>query len=73
MPRGEYYTYPLNTYKLADGTVQKLAGIPVFSGLWMRLIMFVLVYAVLVSFIVIYAKKIEKIRKNPIAMKPTRR
>lgn len=41
-------------------TVQKLAGIPVFSGLWMRLIMFVLVYAVLVSFIVIYAKKIEK-------------
>lgn len=73
MPRGEYYTYLLNTYKLADGTVQKLAGIPVFSGLWMRLIMFVLVYAVLVSFIVIYAKKIEKIRKKPIAMKPTRR
>lgn len=41
-------------------TVQKLAGIPVFSGLWMRLIMFVLVYLVLVSFVVIYAKKIEK-------------
>lgn len=41
-------------------TVQKLAGIPVFSGLWMRILMFILVYAVLVSFIVIYAKKIEK-------------
>lgn len=41
-------------------TVQKLAGIPVFSGLWMRLIMFVLVYTVLVAFVVSYAKKIEK-------------
>lgn len=41
-------------------TVQKLAGIPVFSGLWMRIVMFVLVYAVLASFVVLYAKKIEK-------------
>ena len=24
MPRGEYYTYPLNTYKLTDGTVISL-------------------------------------------------
>ena len=41
-------------------TVQKLAGIPVFSGLWLRIVMFVLVYAVLAAFVVIYAKKIEK-------------
>lgn len=41
-------------------TVQKLAGIPVFSGLWLRIIMFVLVYAVLTVFVVLYAKKIEK-------------
>ncbi|MBQ6266121.1 MAG: YfcC family protein [Clostridia bacterium] len=41
-------------------TVQKLAGIPVFSGLWFRLLLFVLVYAVLTIFTVIYAKRIEK-------------
>lgn len=41
-------------------TVQKLAGIPIFSGLWLRIVMFVLVYAVLTSFVVLYAKKIEK-------------
>ena len=41
-------------------TVQKLAGIPVFSGLWFRLVLFVLVYAVLTAFTVIYAKRIEK-------------
>lgn len=41
-------------------TVQKLAGISVFSGLWLRIVMFVLVYAVLALFVVLYAKKIEK-------------
>lgn len=41
-------------------TVQKLADIPVFSGLWLRVIVFFLVYAVLATFVVLYAKKIEK-------------
>lgn len=42
-------------------TVQKLAGdIEVFSGLWLRLIVFVLVYAVLFAFLYAYAKRIEK-------------
>ncbi len=41
-------------------TVQKLADIPVFSGLWMRLVMFVAFYILLAAFLVIYAKKIEK-------------
>ena len=42
-------------------TVQKLAGdIEIFSGLWLRLIVFVLVYAVLLLFLLTYAKKIEK-------------
>lgn len=41
-------------------TVQKLADIPVFSGLWLRVVVFVLVYAVLTAFVVLYAKKIEK-------------
>ena len=41
-------------------TVQKLAGIPVLSGLWLRLIVFVVVYITLTSFLILYAKKIEK-------------
>ncbi|MBO4893847.1 MAG: YfcC family protein [Clostridia bacterium] len=41
-------------------TVQKLGDIPVFSGLWMRVLLFVLVYAVLTAFTVLYAKRIEK-------------
>lgn len=48
-------------------TVQKLAGIPVFSGLWLRIVMFVLVYAVLTVFVVLYAKKIEKNPKKSIS------
>lgn len=48
-------------------TVQKLAGIPVFSGLWLRIVMFVLVYAVLATFVVLYAKKIEKDPKKSIS------
>ena len=41
-------------------TVQKLAGVPVFSGLWLRIITFALVYISLTAFIIAYAKKIEK-------------
>ncbi len=41
-------------------TVQKLAGVPVFSGLWLRLITFAVVYASLTAFVIIYAKRIEK-------------
>ena len=42
-------------------TVQKLAGdVEIFSGLWLRAIAFVLVYAALMLFLVLYAKKIEK-------------
>lgn len=41
-------------------TVQKMAGIPVFSGLAFRIIVFISVYAVLAGFLTAYAKKIEK-------------
>lgn len=42
-------------------TVQKLAGdVKIFSGLWLRLIVFVLVFAVLYGFLALYARKIEK-------------
>ena len=41
-------------------TVQRMAEIPVFSGIGYRLVVFVAVYAVLAGFLTAYAKKIEK-------------
>ena len=42
------------------GVAQELAGLPMFSGIWFRLMSFVLVYVVLVWFLTRYAKKIEQ-------------
>lgn len=42
------------------GIAQKIAGIPVFSGIGYRLIIFVCTYLVLSTLLVRYAKKIEK-------------
>lgn len=41
-------------------TVQRMAEIPVFSGIGYRLVVFAAVYAVLAGFLTVYAKKIEK-------------
>ena len=47
------------------GVAQELAGLPMFSGIWFRLLGFVLVYVLLLAFLYFYAKKIEKpIDKN---------
>ena len=42
------------------GVAQELAGLPMFSGIWLRLVSFVLIYVVLLFFVKRYAKKIEK-------------
>jgi len=42
------------------GVAQQLAGLPMFSGAGMRILAFVLIYALLLTFIRLYAKKIEK-------------
>lgn len=42
------------------GVAQQLAGLPMFSGLWLRLVSFVLIYALLLLFIRDHAKRIEK-------------
>lgn len=42
------------------GVAQQLAGIPMFSGAWLRILSFVLIYILLVLFLMLYAKKIEK-------------
>ncbi len=41
------------------GVAQELAGLPMFSGIWFRIIAFVLVYLLLWGFLHYYAKKIE--------------
>lgn len=42
------------------GVAQELAGLPMFSGIWLRIIAFVLVYFLLLGFLNYYAKKIER-------------
>lgn len=42
------------------GIAQQIAGLPMFSGVWLRLVSFVLIYALLLTFVYFYAKKIEK-------------
>lgn len=49
-------------------TVQKLAGdVEIFSGLWLRLVTFVLVYLALFAFLAIYARRIEKDPERSVA------
>ena len=42
------------------GVAQELAGLPMFSGAWLRVVSFVLIYALLLSFLVFYAKRHER-------------
>lgn len=42
------------------GIAQQLAGLPMFSGMWYRAVGFIIFFAVLLFFLISYAKKIEK-------------
>ncbi len=42
------------------GVAQKVAGITVFSGVWMRLLVFVVLYVLLTGFLFLYTKKREE-------------
>lgn len=46
------------------GVAQQLAGLPMFSGIWLRLVSFVLIYSLLMAFLRLYAKKIERPLEN---------
>lgn len=50
------------TNPFSVGTAAQLAGIPVSSGVWLRVVFFVIVYLVLCVFLLRYLKKI---RQNP--------
>lgn len=40
------------------GVAQQLAGLPMFSGVWMRLLSFGLIYGLLLGFLLLHAKKV---------------
>ncbi len=42
------------------GVAQQLAGLPMFSGVWLRLVSFVLIYLLLLLFIRSHARKVER-------------
>ena len=42
------------------GVAQELAGLPMFSGMWYRAAAFLIIYIILMLFLLIYVKKIEK-------------
>lgn len=48
----------LNAFTL--GVAQTIAGLPMFSGIWLRLVSGVLIYALLALFLYFHAKKVEK-------------
>jgi len=44
------------------GVAQELAGLPMFSGLWLRLVSFLLIYGLLMAFLLVHAKKLDRSR-----------
>ena len=42
------------------GVAQELAGLPMFSGMWYRVIAFVIIYILLMMFLLIHVEKIER-------------
>ena len=42
------------------GVAQELAGLPMFSGMWFRAVAFLIIYILLMLFLLIYVRKIEK-------------
>ena len=53
------------------GVAQRIAELPLFSGIPYRLLVFVLIYAVLALFLVRHAKKVEKIPESQAVLPET--
>ena len=52
------------------GVAQELVGLPMFSGIWMRLLTFALIYGLLLAFLIPYAKRIERDPKRSMIYDP---
>ena len=48
------------------GVAQQLAGLPMFSGASMRVLSFVLIYALLMAFLIVHAKRLDKKNKSKL-------
>jgi uncharacterized ion transporter superfamily protein YfcC len=48
----------LNPYTL--GVSQQLAGLPLFSGAWLRILIFIVIYFIFMVFLTAYARKIDR-------------
>ena len=46
------------------GVAQELAGLPMFSGAWLRIVAFVLIYLLLIAFLILHARRIERPVEN---------
>jgi len=53
-----------NPYTL--GVSQQLAGLPLFSGAWFRVIIFITIYLIFMAFLSAYARKIDKDPKTSL-------
>jgi uncharacterized ion transporter superfamily protein YfcC len=53
-----------NPYTL--GVSQQLAGLPLFSGMWFRIIIFVVIYIIFMAFLTAYARKIDRDPKSSL-------
>jgi uncharacterized ion transporter superfamily protein YfcC len=53
-----------NPYTL--GVSQQLAGLPLFSGAWLRVIIFLVIYGIFVAFLSAYARKIDRDPKSSL-------
>lgn len=42
------------------GVAQELAGLPLFSGWWLRIPIFILIYAIFAAFLTAYARRVER-------------
>ena len=42
------------------GVAQTLAGVPMFSGMWLRALAFVLIYGLVLGFVYLHAKRVER-------------
>jgi len=51
------------------GVAQRIAGLPMFSGAGFRLFVFIIIYGILTTFLIMYAKKIEKDPKKSLTFK----
>ena len=54
------------------GVAQEIVGMPMFSGMWLRMVNFGLIYGLLILFLLRYTKKIEKPMEEVVTEQKTR-